>query len=116
MRSRSRCPRRRAVSHWNGRSGHVGFARGIDDSSAGRIAIQDNNRDLRAIQISRTGLTRKDLSQRTPCRHLGPRWPIVTELVGVLPMVDFTAEDGCPAFATTVLLDEAKWKKPFGGP
>jgi 1,4-alpha-glucan branching enzyme len=29
------------------------------------------------------------------------------------PMVDFTAEDGCPAFATTVLLDESEVGKSF---
>ena len=29
------------------------------------------------------------------------------------PMVDFTAEDGCPAFATTVLLDESEVGRTF---
>src|SRR4029453_6946829 len=30
-----------------------------------------------------------------------------------VPMVDFTAEDGCPAFATSVLLDESDVGKTF---
>jgi hypothetical protein len=39
-------------------------------------------RDIRAIQVSHRPHP-KDLSQCTPCRNLGPRWPIVTELVGI---------------------------------
>ena len=58
---------------------NVGFSGGIEIEPPGRDT--GPYCDIGAIQISHRPHP-KDLSQRTPYRDLGPRWPIVPELVG----------------------------------